>query len=95
MAVLPIVTNNVAASRFEAPTEYGLAILRYALRGDVIDLTHTAVPFEAEGRGIGSALVHAALEHARAAGLKVVPSCPFVRSYLGRHKEFASLVAAR
>jgi predicted GNAT family acetyltransferase len=95
MASVPTVTHNAAASRFEAPTAHGMAVLRYAVRGDVLDLTHTSVPAEAEGKGIGSALAHAALEHARANGLKVVPSCPFVRTYLEHHKEFAGLVVAR
>jgi predicted GNAT family acetyltransferase len=93
MASLPIVTNDVAASRFEAPTEHGTAMLRYAARGDVLDLIHTVVPQEAEGQGIGASLARAALEYARANDLKVIASCPFVRAYLQRHKEYADLVA--
>jgi predicted GNAT family acetyltransferase len=94
MAPQPTVSNNAAENRFEATTAHGVATLRYFLRGDVLDLAHTAVPQEAEGQGIGSALAHAALEHARAHGFKVIPSCPFVHSYLKRHKEYADLVAA-
>jgi predicted GNAT family acetyltransferase len=93
MATRPSVTNNAAENRFETVTDHGMAMLRYFPRGDVLDLAHTAVPQAAEGQGIGGALAHAALEHARAKGLKVIPSCPFVRSYLEKHKEFADLVA--
>ena len=93
MAPQPTVRHNVAENRFEAATEHGAATLRYFLRGDVIDLAHTAVPQDAEGQGIGSALAHAALEHARKNGLKVIPSCPFVLAYLQKHKEYADLVS--
>jgi uncharacterized protein len=92
MATGPSITNNTAENRFEAVTDHGMATLRYFLRGDVLDLAHTTVPQAAEGQGIGSALAHAALEHARANGLKVIPSCPFVHSYLKQHKEYADLV---
>ena len=68
-------------------------MLRYVQRCDVIDLMHTVVPQAAEGNGVGSALAHAALEHARAKGLKVVPSCPFVHRYVTKHREFADLLA--
>jgi predicted GNAT family acetyltransferase len=93
MPPLPTVRHNSAEHRFEATTDHGLATLRYIERGKVLDLAHTAVPQEAEGQGLGSALAHAALEHARHDGLKVIPSCPFVHAYLQKHKEYADLVA--
>ena len=94
MSTRPAVTHNAAERRFEAPTDHGLAMLRYVARGKVLDLTHTAVPQDDEGQGIGSELARAALEHARANDLKVIASCPFVHGYLQRHKEFAGLVAS-
>ena len=93
MPAAPIVTNNAAAGRFETHTEHGVAILTYRARGDALDLVHTGVPHDDQGKGIGAALARAALEHARREGLKVIPSCPFVRSYLTKHKEFANLAA--
>lgn len=89
------VTNDPAAGRFEAHSEHGVAHLKYVARGDVLDLVHTEVPQEAEGQGIGAALARAALDHARSAGKKVIPSCPFVRAYIERHGEYADLVAER
>lgn len=88
------ITNNSAAGRFETNTEHGVAHLKYLARGDVLDLVHTEVPREAEGQGIGAALAKAALDHARSEGMKVIPSCPFVRTYVKRHGEYADLVAA-
>ncbi len=95
MTAVPAVIHNAVASQFEARTEHGIATLKYAVRGDVLDLTHTSVPQEAEGQGTGSALAHAVLQYARKEGKKVIPSCPFVLAYLKRHKEFADLVAPR
>ena len=89
------VTNDPATGRFEAHTEHGVAHLKYIARGNVLDLVHTEVPPDAEGHGIGAALAKAALDHARAKGLKVIPSCPFVRTFIKRHGEYADLVAAR
>ena len=95
MTSVPAVSHNAAASQFEARTEHGLAKLKYLKRGNVLDLVHTEVPPEAEGKGIGGSLARAALEHARSEGVKVVPSCPFVRDYLTKHQEFSNVVAAR
>jgi predicted GNAT family acetyltransferase len=93
MSAALTVTHNAAARRFEVHTGHGVAMLTYAERGNVLDLLHTAVPQEEEGKGIGALLARTALEHAREKGLKVIPTCPFVHSYLKRHKEFADLVA--
>jgi predicted GNAT family acetyltransferase len=51
------------------------------------------VPAAIGGRGIAGRLVRAALEHARAAGLKVVPRCSYVADYLDKHPEYADLRA--
>jgi predicted GNAT family acetyltransferase len=92
MSAAPTVTNNAADGQFEIQTAHGVARLRYAQRGDVLDLTHTAVPQEEEGKGIGTMLARAALQHARARGLKVIPSCPFVHAYVRKHPELAGLI---
>lgn len=94
MADTPKVINNTAVGRFEIPTEVGTATLTYVRSGDTLDLTHTKVPPEMEGRGYGSALARAALDFARAQHLRIIPTCPFVQSFLRRHKEYADLVAA-
>jgi hypothetical protein len=94
MPATPTVSHDAAAGQFAVDTGSGIAVLKYVRRGDVLDLLHTTVPQAAEGRGVGAALARAALEHARQEGLKVIPTCPFVHSYLRKHKEFADLVAA-
>jgi hypothetical protein len=95
MPDIPEVTNNPAASRFEIGTDEGIAILTYKLRGADLDLMHTEVPHALEGHGYAAALATAALSFARREGMKVIPTCPYVKAYLARHPEYADLVAHR
>jgi hypothetical protein len=94
MAESPTVVHHQAAGQFEIRADAGIAVLSYVQRGDTLDLMHTRVPRELEGQGYGAALAKAALDYARAAGLKVIPTCPFVGAYLRRHKDYADLVQA-
>ncbi|MEO7712174.1 MAG: GNAT family N-acetyltransferase [Gemmatimonadaceae bacterium] len=91
----PPVTHNAAAGRFEAATAHGTALLKYVPRGKALDLVHTEVPPAVEGQGIGMSLARAALEHARTQNVQVIPTCPFVKAYIGKHPEYADLVTAR
>jgi predicted GNAT family acetyltransferase len=86
--------DNAALHRFEAIVEGQAAFLSYRLDGKTLHLVHTEVPATLAGRGLGGELARAALNAARARGLRVVPTCPFVRTYIERHPEFAGLVAA-
>jgi len=89
----PIVVLNETAHQFEIPNDQGRILLKYIKRGDVLDLVHTEVDEQFEGRGYASALARAALDYARANHLKVVATCPFVRKYLERHHEYDDLRA--
>jgi hypothetical protein len=89
----PNIVHNEAAHQFEIPNELGPVLLRYVKRGDVLDLVHTEVDEQFEGRGYASALARTALDYARANNLKVIATCPFVRKYLERHPEYADLRA--
>jgi predicted GNAT family acetyltransferase len=51
------------------------------------------VPYELEGRGLAGQVVQAALDYARANGLKVAPVCGYVRAYMRRHKATQDLLA--
>jgi uncharacterized protein len=72
-----------------------IGILDVTLAGSVWTLGHTEVPRAIQGRGVGSALVRAALAHVRAEGAQVLPTCSFVLAYLRRHPEDADLVHER
>jgi len=66
--------------------------LQYQLRPGLIELVHTEIDEEFEGRGLGSRLISFALDDARERGLAVLPFCPFVNDYIRRHRQYASLV---
>ena len=87
------VRHNVAASRFEATVDGFLSVADYELRAGTMVMTHTFVPPELRGRGLAEKLVRAALEHARAHALRVVPACSYVAAFIQRHAEFQPLVA--
>ena len=40
-------------------------------------------------------LVHTEVDEARSRGLRVVPTCPYVASYIRKHPEYADLVERR
>ena len=86
------VVDNRSRNRFETTVDGARAILVYRLDGDRLRLVHTEVPDELEGRGIGGALVTAAIDQAAARGLTVVPECPFARGWLERHPDVAGKV---
>jgi len=88
----PQITDNQAASRFELHADGQLAELPYRRNGNRLVLIHTEVPQQLEGRGIGSALVLAAIERAERDGMTVVPLCPFARGWLERHPDVAGRV---
>jgi uncharacterized protein len=84
------VVDNADASRFEVRADGWLAELIYRRHGQRLVLVHTEVPPELEGRGIGGALVTAAIDVAAREGLTLVPLCPFARGWLERHPDAAS-----
>ena len=69
------------------------AELTFSRAGDrrlIID--HTGVPEAFRGQGIGLRLVARAVEDARAAGLKIIPLCPFAAAQFRRHPEWADVL---
>lgn len=86
------VRNNEAARRFEITIDGHTGFLQYARTADRLELLHTDVPAELGGRGLGGTLATAALETARHDGLRVIARCPFVRNFVARHPEYATLV---
>jgi predicted GNAT family acetyltransferase len=87
------IRDNPAKHRFEISLDDGsLAIAEYNLLPHSIVFTHTLVPPQFEGRGIGSALIRHALDSARERGLMVVPICPFFAAYFRKHAEVQDLL---
>lgn len=86
--------NNKSKSRFELDIDDHLAFVEYTASPSSLTLTHTEVPKELGGRGVGSILAKAVLENIRDQGLKVDPQCAFIAAYIDKHPEFAGLVAS-
>jgi predicted GNAT family acetyltransferase len=90
------VRDNRDLRRVEAVLEDG-DVAGYALYqiGPDGSLTffHTEVDDRFEGRGIGSELVAGVMDLLRAGDLRIVPRCPFIRSYMRRHPETHDLLA--
>lgn len=82
------VRDNPSRNRFEIDLGDGTyAIADYNLLSGKIMFTHTEVPKDHEGEGLGSALIRAGLSAARERGLKVIPICPFFAAYMQKHSE--------
>jgi uncharacterized protein len=81
------VRDNPQRSRFELDADGHIAFSNYRRDGNIITFMHTEVPKELDHRGIGSALVRGELEIARAQGLTIAATCPFVRAYIAKHPE--------
>lgn len=86
------VRNNIDKNRYELNVDGHLAATYYRLADGVVTFVHTEVPDALAGRGVGATLVKGALDQVRAAGLKVVPQCPFVRAYIEKHPDYADLL---
>lgn len=90
------VADNADAHRYEAFVAGEVAgYIAYRLQPGLITLLHTEVDPAFEGHGVGSRLVAAALDDIRSRGLSIQPFCPFVRSYIARHPEYADLVGVK
>ncbi len=68
-----------------------LGFAAYQKTDELVVFTHTEVDPDLEGQGVGGTLVRAALDHVRELGLRVLPICPFVQSWMARHPEYADL----
>jgi len=92
-AVAPTITDVPDRRRYEiAVGGVVVGFAEYRRRPGVISFTHTEIDPSHEGEGLGTLLVKAALDKARAEGLAVQPYCPFVRRFIARHHEYLDLV---
>lgn len=86
------ISHDPGAGRFSTRQEGHEAELLYRRQGGRLIIDHTGVPQAIAGRGVAGGLVRAALDYARAEGLRVVPQCSYSAEYIQRHPEYADLV---
>lgn len=86
------IENDIAENQFELSLEGCTSFIKYNIDGNDITFIHTEVPFPLKGKGIASALAKYVLEYAKENNLKIIPMCPFIRSYMKRHKEYKTLL---
>ena len=89
-----VTSHNPAEHRYEAHLDGQLAgFAAYELTDRLVIFTHTEVGDAFEGHGVGSAIARFALDDVRAAGThRVLPLCPFIKSWIARHSDYADLV---
>ena len=89
------VVDNPARRRYEAYVgDAPAGFVTYVARPGSLVLVHTEIDAAVEGHGVGSRLAAGVLDDIRARGLRVVPRCPFIAAFIGRHPEYADLVEA-
>ena len=93
-----LITRNDGKHRYEARLagEADDAVVgfgEYQLTDELVVFTHTEVADHCEGLGVGLALVRFALDDVAADGRRrVLPLCPFVKDWIGRHRDYVALV---
>jgi predicted GNAT family acetyltransferase len=91
----PEVRDVPHRSRFELRLDGApVGHLSYRREGEALALLHAEVEPGYEGRGLGTALVSAALVELRDRGEQVLPYCSFVRVHVRRHEELHTMVPA-
>lgn len=89
-------TRNEAASRYELRIgDQVAAQAQYRVdENGCVCFTHTEVNTAHEGQGLGSRLAAYALDDVKRRGMKAVPQCRFIASYIARHeKDYGDVVA--
>ena len=88
------VTNNEEAQRFESNVGKLRALITYRRTTGRIAFLHAEVPPPLQGHGLAAKLARAALDFARDHHLQVLPLCPYVSSFIKKHREYQDLVPA-
>jgi len=89
------VLDNTAESRYEMTLDGGIAFIDYTVSGNVRTLTHAEVPVALRGGGVAARMTSGALQLARSQGIKVIPRCPYIVTFLEQHPEYQDLLARR
>ena len=87
------VKKNLERRRYETEVNGYTAFIDYIKAKNAIYLTHTEVPAQLGGQGVGTSLVREVLSLIKDEGEKVAPLCPFVAAYIRKNREWVPMVA--
>lgn len=89
------VTHDTDKQRYEAEMDGRFAgYLEYTISDDLVVFTHTEVDPEIESLGVAGSLAKVALDDVKANGSrKVLPTCPFIKNWIGKNPAYVPLVA--
>ncbi|MGI5446622.1 GNAT family N-acetyltransferase [Streptomyces sp. CA-243310] len=92
----PRVVDRPEKSRYEilagADGTETAGFAEYFLSEGEIAFIHTETEPRFAGQGLGGLLARGALDDVRARELDVLPYCPFIRGWIGKHPEYTDLV---
>ncbi|WP_395374007.1 GNAT family N-acetyltransferase [Marinicella sp. W31] len=80
--------------QFRMKIEGFIALVDYRFKDDVWVLTHTKVPQELGGRGIGTSLVKKVLDYLDEKKIKVIPQCSFIAAFIEKRPQYQHMVKA-
>jgi predicted GNAT family acetyltransferase len=87
------VIDNKEMNRYEAEVDGYKAIIEYSVKPGILSLNHIEVPKELAGQGVASEMTEMVLLQIELRGLKVIPVCPFIKKYIGKHPEWKTILA--
>ncbi len=82
-------------SRVEARSDDDrvMGFSQYVVRDGAYVFFHTEVGPAFEGQGIGGRIAAGVIDFVRDSGGRIVPQCPFIRSYMRSHEDTHDLLA--
>lgn len=87
------VIDNKVKKRFETTIDDHLSIIEYTVKPGILSLNHTEVAKALAGKGVASEMTENVLLQIEQRGLKVIPACDFIKSYIDKHPEWKSILA--
>lgn len=89
---LPII-HDQKNSRFTLNINGELAKIEYQLRDGKMYLTHSEVPYNLRGQGIGKVLVEKTFEQLKTENLKAIAVCSYIKTIATRNDKWKSIIA--
>jgi uncharacterized protein len=86
------ITYNEAEQSFELIVEGTRAFIDFKKKANIISLIHTEVPEDIRGKGVAGSMVEKTFNYLEERGMRLVPTCSYVRYYLSRYPEWNRLL---